>query len=80
MVNETLSTKDSIRLGQAMNIVGNKFAQKDADFTVVHVQERIKEQVLSLYDVFEEIETELIEEKKEEAEINKKPMGFPKKV
>jgi hypothetical protein len=63
-----LTQKESIRLGQAMNIVGHKYE----DFTNPLQQSSFKVEVLELYRVLTEVEAEVLAKKNE-----KKAMSFP---
>jgi hypothetical protein len=73
---EELTTKESIRLGQAMNIVGQAYANDPkCDFSDDLYLDPFKKEVLNLYKILTEIEGEIVTKKNE-----KKPMVFPKKV
>lgn len=64
MSNE-LSMKESIRLGQAMNIVGEALANSDnvVNFEMEHCVVNYKRQVIALYKVLTEIERGVVNAK-----------------
>ena len=72
-MSQELTTKESIRLGQSMNIVGASFnASHDiVDFTDLNIQKSFRTEVLALYSLLSDIEDE-VKMNKELAVMNEK--------